>query len=198
LHQLTRTAQRPTLKAMVITPAQLVDEPLILDETLAEGAIEYAPDIRQVGPLTLKGQAELIVEHRGPKEFVDDIRLRAGFWGEFEQLCARCLEPVREPLEGEFDLIFRPGGVDDEPGERAITEDETEIGYYEESGLLLEDAVREQVLLTLPSRTLCQEDCKGLCPHCGANRNLTKCECVEKPVDPRLAVLAGIAVAIKA
>lgn len=183
---------------MVITPAQLVDEPLVLDETLAEGAIEYAPDIRQVGPLTLKGQAELIVEHRGPKEFVDDIRLRAAFSGEFEQLCARCLEPVREPLAGEFDLIFRPGGVDDEPGERAITEDETEIGYYEESGLLLEDAVREQVLLTLPARTLCQKDCKGLCPHCGANRNLTQCECVEKPVDPRLAVLAGIAVAIKA
>jgi uncharacterized protein len=182
---------------MVITPAQLVDEPLTLDETLAEGAIEYAPDIRQVGPLTLKGQAELIVEHRGPKEFVDDIRLRASFSGTFEQLCARCLEPVREPLAGEFDLIFRPGGVDDEPGERAITEDETEIGYYEESGLLLEDAVREQVLLTLPSRTLCQEVCKGLCPHCGANRNLTTCECVEKPIDPRLAVLASIAVAIK-
>ncbi len=195
---LTPPAQRPTLEAMVITPAQLVDEPLVLDETLAEGAIEYAPDIRQVGPLTLKGQAELIVEHRGPKEFVDDIRLRASFSGEFEQLCARCLEPVRQPLTGEFDLIFRPGGVDDEPGERAITEDETEIGYYEESGLLLEDAVREQVLLTLPARTLCQEDCKGLCPHCGANRNLTQCECVEKPVDPRLAVLAGIAVAIKA
>jgi uncharacterized protein len=83
-------------------------------------------------------------------------------------------------------------------GEHAITEDETEIGYYEQSGLLLEDAVREQVLLTLPGRTLCQEDCKGLCPHCGINRNLATCECVEKPVDPRLAALAGIAVAHKA
>jgi uncharacterized protein len=82
-------------------------------------------------------------------------------------------------------------------GEHAITEDETEIGYYEQSGLLLEDAVREQVLLTLPGRTLCQEDCKGLCPHCGINRNLANCECVEKPVDPRLAALAGIAVALK-
>jgi uncharacterized protein len=183
---------------MLIAPAQLVDEPLKLDETLREGAIDYAPDIRQVGPLRLKGQAELIVEHRGPKDFVDDIRLRAHYSGRFSQLCARCLEPVEQALEGDFDLIFRPEGVDAEAGERAITEDETEIGYYEQSGLLLEDAVREQVLLTLPSRTLCREDCKGLCPHCGANRNLTQCECVEKPVDPRLAVLAGIAVAIKA
>jgi uncharacterized protein len=183
---------------MVITPQQLIDEPLQLDETVAEGEIDYAPDIRQVGPLTLRGQAELIVEHRGPREFVQDIRLRAGYSGRFEQLCARCLDPVEQALEGEFDLIFRPGGVDDEAGERAITEDETEIGYYEESGLLLEDAVREQVLLTLPGRTLCQEDCKGLCPHCGANRNLTSCECAEKVVDPRLAPLAAIAAAIKA
>jgi uncharacterized protein len=182
---------------MLITPAQLVDEPLRLDESLPAGAIDYAPDIRQVGPLTLKGQAELIVEHRGPKEFVEDIRLRASYSGNFEQLCARCLEPVEQPLSGTFDLIFRPGGVDAEAGERAITEDETEIGYYEQSGLLLEDAVREQVLLTLPGRTLCQEDCKGLCPHCGINRNLANCECVEKPVDPRLAALAGIAVAHK-
>jgi len=183
---------------MLISPAQLVDEPLKLDETLPAGAIDYTFDVRQIGPLKLTGQADLIVEHRGPKDFVDDIRLRAHFEGEFEQLCARCLEPVRQKLAGDFDLIFRPEGIDAEAGEHAITEDETEIGYYEESGLLLEDAVREQVLLTLPARTLCQEDCKGLCPHCGANRNLTSCECVEKPVDPRLAVLAGIAVAIKA
>ena len=182
---------------MLITPAQLVDEPLKLDESLAAGAIDYAPDIRQVGPLLVKGQAELIVEHRGPKEFVEDIRLRASFTGHFEQMCARCLEPVPEPLQGEFDLIFRPGGVDSQGGERAITKDETEIGYYEEGGLLLEDAVREQVLLTLPGRSLCREDCKGLCPHCGINRNITACECVEKPIDPRLAVLAGISVVPK-
>jgi uncharacterized protein len=178
---------------MLISPVQLVDEPLKLDESLAEGTIEYTPDIRQIGPLKLKGQAELIVEHRGPKEFVDDIRLRAHFAGVFEQLCARCVEPVREKLEGDFDLIFRPEGVDAEPGEHAITEDETEIGYYEKSGLLLEDAVREQVLLTLPGRTLCQEDCQGLCPQCGVNRNRTTCACAERPADSRWKALADIA-----
>jgi uncharacterized protein len=178
---------------MLITPAQLLDQPLILNEVIPPGAIEYAPDIRQIGPVTLQGQAELIVEHRGPREFVDDIRLRARFEGTFEQLCARCLEPVQQPLAGSFDLIFRPGGVDAEPGERAITEDETEIGYYEQSGLLLEDAVREQVLLSMPGRTLCQQDCKGLCPHCGVDRNRTECGCDARPLDPRLGVLAGLA-----
>jgi uncharacterized protein len=177
---------------MLIAPAQLVDQALPLDESLPAGAIDYAPDVRQVGTLKLKGQAELIVEHRGPREFVEDIRLRAHFDGRFEVLCARCIEPVEQPLAGDFDLIFRPGGVDNQPGEHAITEDETEIGYYEESGLLLEDAVREQVLLALPGRTLCQEDCKGLCPQCGANRNVAPCHCAERPVDMRWNALAGL------
>jgi uncharacterized protein len=180
---------------MLISPAQLVDEPLKLDESLAPGVIDYAPDVRQLGPLTLQGEAALIVEHRGPKEFVEDIRLRAHFDGNFEVLCARCIEPVQSPLSGDFDLIFRPGGVDNQPGEHAISEDETEIGYYEDSGLLLEDAVREQVLLAMPGRTLCQEDCKGLCPQCGANRNTAPCNCEEQPVDIRWKALAGITVA---
>ncbi len=177
---------------MLITPAQLVEEPLELNESISEGSIEYASDIRQVGELKLDGRAELIVEHRGPKEFVEDIRLRADLDGAFEALCARCLDPVPVPLKSHFDLIFRPTGVDAEGGEHAITEDDTEIGYYEKSGLLLEDAVREQVLLALPGRTLCQEDCKGLCQQCGANRNSAPCACEEQPIDARWKALAGL------
>lgn len=183
---------------MLITPVQLAEEPLLLNESLPEGAVDYAPDIRQVGPLTLNGRAELIVEHRGPREFVEDIRLRAHFEGRFELLCARCLEPVLTPLQGDFDLIYRPAAVETGSGEHAITEDETEIGYYEKSGLLLEDAVREQVLLNLPGRALCRQECKGLCPQCGANRNTTDCGCGEPQADARWNALAGIALSDKA
>jgi uncharacterized protein len=183
---------------MLITPVELAEEPLLLDESLAEGAVDYAPDIRQVGPLALNGKAELIVEHRGPREFVEDIRLRAHFDGNFELLCARCLDPVRMPLSGDFDLIYRPASVETEAGEHAITEDETEIGYYEKSGLLLEDAVREQVLLSLPGRALCREECKGLCPKCGANRNIADCGCVEEQSEPRWGALNGLILGNKA
>ena len=182
---------------MLIIPAQLIDEPLKLDESFVEDALDYAPDLRQIGPMTLKGLAELLVEHRGPRELVQDIRVRASYAGEFEQPCARCLEPVRQRLEGNFDLIFRPAGADGRAGEHAITEDEAEIGYYEESGLLLEDAVREQVLLALPGRVLCRQDCKGLCPHCGVNRNLSTCECVDELANPCFAALAGLGIAHK-
>lgn len=176
---------------MLITPLLLADEPLLINEQLPEGAVEYTPDVRQAGPLAVQGRAELLVEHRGPREQVEDIRLRAHVSGQFELLCARCLEPVQQAVDTEFDLIFRPAGVDASAGEHAITEDETEIGYYEASGLPLEDAVREQVLLALPGRVLCKEDCKGLCPHCGADRNQADCSCDDRPADPRWNALAG-------
>jgi uncharacterized protein len=192
LNQLTYTPHRPNLKGVLITPLQLEKEPLVFNESIQPGVLEYAPDVTQVGPLPVTGCADLLVEHRGHREEVADIRLRAAYHGDFELLCARCVEPVATPLSGNFDLIFRPQAADADPGERSITPDETEIGYYEESGLSLEDVVREQVLLSLPSRTLCKEDCKGLCPRCGQNLNLETCNC-NTTSDPRWNALAGLA-----
>lgn len=181
---------------MLITPLQLEKEPLVFEETVPAGALEYAPDVRQTGALDVTGRADLLVEHRGHKVEVADIRLRAAYRGDFELLCARCVEPVATPLAGNFDLLFRPHTVDADSGERSISPDETEIGYYEESGLSLEDVVREQVLLSLPPRTLCTEDCKGLCPRCGQNLNLGSCKC-ESTTDPRWNALRGLASAIE-
>ncbi len=194
---LTCSPHRPTLDLVLITPLDLATEPLHFTQSIPEGAIDYAPDTRQLGPLPVTGRADLIEENRGPQEIVEDIRIRAGYKGAFEILCARCLEPVHTPLEGDFDLLFRPEDADAIAGERAITEDETEIGYYDKSGLLLEDVVREQVLLTLPGRTLCQEDCKGLCAHCGQNLNEASCNCAQTVVDPRWNALAGLAESLK-
>ncbi len=178
---------------MLITPLQLENEPLRIDENFAPGAIEFLPGIMQIGSLPVDGRADLIVEHRGGDDIVADIRVRARYAGDFEMECARCIEPVAAPLEGEFDLIFRPQDADADANERAITLDETEIGYYEKSGLLLEDVVREQVLLTLPGRVLCRPDCKGLCSHCGQNLNQGICSCEESSPDPRWNALAGLA-----
>ena len=178
---------------MLITPFDLAKEPLAIDQTLPAGAMEYTPDVLQSGPLTVTGQADLLLEHHGHKEVVEDIRLRARYDGDFTLLCARCLDPVPQHLSGDFDLIFRPEAADGDSGERSISEEETEIGYYEERGLVLEDVVREQVLLSLPNRTLCEPECKGLCQHCGTNLNTATCDCGKAPADPRWSALAGLA-----
>ena len=52
-----------------------------------------------------------------------------------------------------------------------MTDAEAEIGYYQGEGLLLEDVLREQVLLALPLKVTCREDCRGLCPICAADLN---------------------------
>jgi uncharacterized protein len=187
-----------TLVTVLITPHDLEKDALEIQAAIAPGVIDYAVDIRQVGALPVEGRADLLIEHRGHGESVSDIRLRATYNGAFEVLCARCVEPVATPISGDFDLIFRPQAADAESGERAITVDETEIGYYEESGLLLEDVVREQVLLSLPGRTLCSPDCKGLCPSCGQNLNSASCACEKAPADPRWNALAGLADTIAA
>jgi uncharacterized protein len=177
--------------------SELEREPIDFDLELASGSVELGEEAEQVGQLAAEGRAEVLHEHRGPKDIVADIRLKGSFAGKFQVPCARCVEPVEIPLEAEYDLIFRPAMADSEPLERSITAPETEIGYYQGDSLLLEDVLREQVLLSLPVRTLCKPDCKGLCPRCGQNRNTQPCHCDEGPADPRWEALSGLRDRIK-
>jgi uncharacterized protein len=163
-------------------------------ESYVPGAIELTEDVEQKSPLSTKGTAELLEEHHGGKQVVKDIRVVGGFSTQVELKCARCLEPVPMALEGKFDLLYRPLSVQVQGGsdEVAISEADTEIGFYQGEGLALEDVLKEQVLLTVPSKALCQEDCKGLCPHCGQNLNTGSCSCAEKRTDPRWNALAEL------
>ena len=182
---------------MLITVLDLEREPLEFDLALDPGAINYGEELTQKGPLAVQGRAEVIEEHRGPRDIISDIRLRGGYQGRVEVPCARCLTPVEIPVEGQFDLIFRPLGADQGAPERAISTSETEIGYYQNGGLALEDVLREQVLLSLPVRTLCRQDCKGLCPHCGRDLNSESCTCEAASSDPRWSALSDLRSRIK-
>jgi uncharacterized protein len=164
---------------------------------LPPDAVGYGEEAAQIGNLSAEGRAEVLHEHRGPKEIVSDIRLKGSFSGTFEVPCARCVDPVEQHLSGDFDLLFRPSDVDASGAEHAISTPETEIGYYDNGGLALEDVLREQVLLSLPARSLCRVDCKGLCLRCGQNRNETECSCDQGPSDPRWEALAGLSSRIK-
>lgn len=177
---------------MLIRVRELEVRTIDFNENYQPGAIEFGPDFRQIGPLHSKGRAELIVEHRGHRQDVEDIRLVGSVQAQLEFSCARCLDPVKHDVDKSFDLIYRPQGVDRRADEASISEAETEIGYYQGEGLLLEDALREQVLLATPVRALCREDCKGLCPHCGRNLNLEQCNCEQHVSDPRWNALGEI------
>jgi uncharacterized protein len=182
---------------MLITVADLQLDSIEFDQHFPPEAIDYGPDIRQVDMLDTAGRADLIEEHRGHKQVVPDIRVRGDYSGRFETPCARCVEPVEHPLTSSFDLLYRPIGVDANGAEHAISTSETEIGYYSGDGLVLEDVLREQVLLSLPEKTLCRADCKGLCPGCGRNLNTEPCSCDSAESDPRWSALSDLRSKIK-
>lgn len=165
---------------------------LEFDESFAPGVIALGDDQVQTAPLKAMGRAELIRENRGARDVVEDIRLVGSFSTEVEVRCARCLEPVDNAIAEKFDLLYRPLGVDARGDEVAISQAETEIGYYQGEGLLLEDVLKEQVLLALPLKQVCRASCKGLCPHCGKNLNVESCDCVATMQDPRWAALEDI------
>ena len=177
---------------MLIEIQELELHPVDFREEFNPGAIDLGEEVRQRTPLRSEGRADLVEEHHGKHKVVQDIRLKGKLDTSLEVACARCLEPVVYEVGRSFDLLYRPLETDAGHEELSITDAEAEIGYYQGDSLLLEDALREQVLLAVPLKTVCREDCKGLCPHCGKNLNEGQCSCAEQMEDPRWAALKEI------
>jgi uncharacterized protein len=113
--------------------------------------------------------------------------------GEIELTCGRCVEAFTLPVAGDFDLRYVPRTESVGEGERELGEDDLTTAFYDEDQIDLSELIAEQFHLALPMKTLCSEDCKGLCPHCGTNLNAGMCSCSEKWEDPRLAGLKAFA-----
>jgi uncharacterized protein len=107
-------------------------------------------------------------------------------------VCDRCLGEAILPLETDLDLFYRPMSYIARDEEVEIDEGEAEIGFYEGEGMELEDVLREQILLLLPMQRVCREECKGICPLCGRNRNEAACQCKAVTVDDRWNALRDI------
>jgi DUF177 domain-containing protein len=74
-----------------------------------------------------------------------------------------------------------------------LQKEDLALSVFDGETIDLDELVREQVLLAMPPRMLCAEECKGLCPVCGEDRNSQECACETKEIDPRWAGLAGLA-----
>jgi uncharacterized protein len=177
---------------MFINIHELELHPIDFQEEFRPGAIDLGADFLQKTPLQTAGRAQLVEEQHGKHEKIKDIRLAGNLRTSIEMSCARCLDPVLEKVDHEFDLLYRPQGTDAGREEISVTSAEAEISYYQGEGLLLEDALREQVLLALPLKVICRENCKGLCPQCGKNLNTEQCSCAETMEDPRWSALKDI------
>jgi uncharacterized protein len=110
--------------------------------------------------------------------------------------CARCLDPFTLTLSSEirFSLKPRPDPNLASAEEVELTRDDVETDFYEGEDVDVSPLIQDQALLTLPSKVICREDCRGLCPHCGKNLNRETCQCRSSEIDPRLASLKNFRV----
>lgn len=96
--------------------------------------------------------------------------------------CDRCAQPTEKKTKLAVSHVLVKSLND---------EDNDEFILIDDMRFELDELIREDILLSLPSRFLCSESCKGVCPYCGANLNIDSCGC-SAPTDPRLAVLAQL------
>jgi uncharacterized protein len=89
------------------------------------------------------------------------------------------------PVEQDFDLFYRPMQEIAREEEIEVSEDEAEVGFYSGEGIDLADVLVEQVTLALPMKIVCRDDCQGLCPVCGVDRNKQKCQCSDREKQSR-------------
>ena len=162
------------------------------DETFQAGKIDFSEgnegDLEQLSPLQVTGSAELLAHSEG------EVRIAGRYTVVMAAQCDRCLGRARFPLDAGFDLFYRPMSDIACEEEIEIDEGEAEIGFYEGSGIELEDILREQVLLALPMQRVCSEMCKGICPVCGKNRNESDCQCRNDASDDRWGALRKLQV----
>ena len=102
--------------------------------------------------------------------------------------CVRCLRRFAAPLDVPVATQFRQAPLSLSPGEHQMPTEEAENYYYRDDVLILDDLVRQEVILAVPFSPQCRADCRGLCPQCGQDLNAETCRCAPPP-DPRWAVL---------
>jgi len=164
---------------MIIRVSELEESGLRIDDVAALGPVFTDPAWRL-------DAVALEVEPDGSEVFV-----RGRLQATVEQTCGRCLDVFRAAIEAPVDvrLMPKPAGADNVE----LGADDLDVDFYENDELDVTRVVQNEATLALPMKPLCREDCRGLCPVCGANRNVAPCTCDTRPPDPRLAALRDLA-----
>lgn len=144
-------------------------------------------EVTNVGPTTIElnvrtGDADREYIAEGTVHFTADLN------------CSRCAEPYPIANTSPFHVRFRPRPEASEENEEVeITDkEELDVAFYSERSIPLRDIALEQIQLSIPMKPLCDENCLGLCPVCGANRTREGCSCETSIVDDRWGALQGI------
>lgn len=156
---------------MKIPVYQLKDGIHKLEEVIKGGELHFYEE--QFFPNDIYIQAVL-------SKFNENITLKVDLETKAKFECDRCLQEFDKIITGKFNMLFYTGSQD-------IGEDEDDVVIIksDDKEIDINDRIIESLVLSVPIKKLCSEDCKGICPHCGADLNHEPCKCPDTPVDPR-------------
>lgn len=149
---------------------------------------EVSPKLSELDDFTLLAPVKVngIV-----KNFGGTIELDAKAHASLEMTCDRCAESFKTDLD--FDILESFKEIEHISQNKSDENNQNpDITYFSGDTINLEEWVYSSLVLSLPGKHLCKDDCKGLCPNCGADLNKTECKCDTRPVDPRFAALDAI------
>ena len=106
--------------------------------------------------------------------------------------CTRCLKPVAKSFLFNFEVTYVTPEHFASSREKEVSGEDLSTDISPDGRIDLDEVVREQILLNLPEQVICTEECKGLCPKCGADLNLINCNCEEIEIDPRWSALENL------
>ena len=163
--ELARLDREGTVQVDARVPA---DDPLLQGlEASFDGALEVL----------------LRASHAGSGEIV----VRGTLNGTLRQECRRCLEPVATRFSQELTMVFAPSSARE-------AEDDGDVRFFRDNAAQLDlgEPVHEELILSIDPYVVCDPDCRGLCPRCGANRNTETCSCAGSESEPRWDALRAL------
>ena len=138
-----------------------------------------------VYPVVSKSDVHVMVRYMGDRK----LEIRGGCQLVLEMPCDRCLEPVREYFNLEFDQKVKIPVSEDENVE---LDEFDEANYIQGYTLDVDKLICNEVIVGWPAKILCSEDCKGICHVCGQNLNKGTCDCEDTGLDPRMSVIRDV------
>jgi uncharacterized protein len=123
------------------------------------------------------------------KRVGQSVLIEGGVQTDLHLRCVRCLKEFSYPLSSQFELTFHSLGGEVFAEEAEVSGEELESNFFEGGEIHLSEIACEQVFLEIPVQPLCQGGCKGLCPNCGKDLNLSACDCIKKEFESGFSAL---------
>lgn len=157
-----------------ISRSEGIKEYFDITDHLDDSTIEFCGEkLRIASPVTVKGSA---VNYEGKINV--DLRITA----QVERTCSRCLENFMEQVQVDSNYVFV----------KEVKDDKEDYYTYKSDKVDITDLVLGDIAAKLAMKPLCNENCKGLCPICGKNKNNIDCQCKSEEIDPRLQALSKL------